>query len=187
MVDESIAVLRARVLSLPADLKAMFAVVDDPELSDELRLTGAAAIFYYLNPANLIPSKEGMLGLADDAIALRCALDEVQRGAPDRAKRLAEHAPEAWAGLEREIELLSGLLGDLWGPVCEAWRAVGLLEWHGKSAKACVSDPEDSAWLYAAVDEALSTRDIDEQAVLREVKKEPLLSKLQQRLATRKR
>ncbi|MBL8718917.1 MAG: DUF1232 domain-containing protein [Myxococcales bacterium] len=187
MMDDAVAALRARVLSLPLDLKAMFAVVDDQELPDELRLTGAAAIFYYLNPANLIPSKDGMLGLADDAIALRCALDEVRRGAPLRAKALADHAPEAWAGLEQEIALLAGLLGDLWAPVCEAWRAVGLLEYRGKSARGCVDDAEDSAWLYAAVEEALSTRDIDEQAVIREIKKEPLLAKLQQRLATRKR
>lgn len=186
-MDDAVAALRARVLSLPADLKAMFAVVDDQDLPDELRLTGAAAIFYYLNPANLIPAKEGMLGLADDAIALRCALDEVRRGAPERAKVLAEHAPEAWADLEREIELFSALLGDQWSAVCEAWRAVGLLELRGKSARGCVDDPDDSAWLYAEVEEALSTRDIDEQAVLREIKKEPLLGKLTQRLATRKR
>ena len=103
MTDSAAAVevLRARVGSIPADLKALFAIVDDPELDDDLRTLGAAAIFYNLNPANLIPAKEGCLGLADDAIAIRCALDEVRRRAPHRADKHAQAAPEAWSDLER--------------------------------------------------------------------------------------
>src|SRR5579864_2795468 len=83
---EAIRVLRSRITSIPADLKALFAIVDDADLPDELRTLAAGAIFYNLNPANLIPEKEGMLGLADDAIAIRCALDEARRAVPDRAK-----------------------------------------------------------------------------------------------------
>jgi hypothetical protein len=60
-------------------------------------------------------------------------------------------------------------------------------EWKGKKAKDCVADPDESAWLYSAVDETISLRDVDDAAVVREVKKEPLLSKLGARLATRKR
>lgn len=182
--SDAIQVLRTRVASIPADLKALFAVVDDPELDDELRTLAAAAIFYNLNPANLIPTKEGALGLADDAIAIRCALDEVRTKSPDRAKKHAESAPEAWENLEHEIELLSGLLGDLWTPLRDTWRTIGMQEWKGKKAKDCVADADESAWLYAAVDETISLRDIDESAVVREVKKEPLLSKLGARLAT---
>lgn len=184
---EAMQVLRARVASIPADLKALFAIVDDAELSDELRTTGAAAIFYNLNPANLIPTKEGALGLADDAIAIRCALDDVRKAAPERAKIHAEADPETWDGLEREMSLLAELLGELWNPLLDAWRSIGMQEWRGKKAVDCVRDPEESAWLYAAVDEAMTLRDIDDAAVVREVKREPLLSKLGARLAVRKR
>jgi hypothetical protein len=186
MSDEAIQVLRSRVLSIPSDLKALFAIVDDADLSDELRTLGASAIFYNLNPANLIPAKEGMLGLADDAIAIRCALDEVRQAEPARAKHYGEAAPETWEGLEHEITLLSGLLGDLWQPLRDAWRSIGMLEWRGKKAANAVANSDDSAWLYAAVEETLALRDIDEHAVAREVRKEPLLGKLAQRLSVRK-
>ena len=184
--DGAIRVLRARILSIPADLKALFSIVDDGDLSDELRTLGAAAIFYNLNPANLIPAKEGALGLADDAIAIRCALDEVRQKVPDAAKRYATAASETWDGLQQEIELLSGLLGDLWQPLHEAWRRIGMGEWRGKKAADCVADANASAWLYAAVEEALALRDVDDAAVIREVRKEPLIAKLQQRLNVRK-
>ncbi len=185
-VDAGTKILRARVLTIPADLKALFSIVDDGDLSDELRQLAAGAIFYNLNPANLIPAKEGALGLADDAIAIRCALDEVRRTAPEQAKKYAATAPETWEGLENEIALLSAMLGDLWAPLADAWRKVGMSEWRGKKAKDCVADADDSAWLYAAVEEALSLRDVDDAEVVREVRKEPLLAKLTQRLAVRK-
>jgi uncharacterized membrane protein YkvA (DUF1232 family) len=184
--QDAIAVLRARVSSIPADLKALFAVVDDPELPDDVRCLGAAAIFYNLNPSNLIPAKEGALGLADDAIAIRCALDEVRQKHPERAKKHADAAPETWDGLEHEIEVLSKFLGDLWQPLRDAWASIGMQEWRGKKAKDCIADPEESAWLYAAVDEEMSMRDIDDSAVIREVQKAPLLAKLQARLGARK-
>jgi len=186
MSDEAIKVLRSRVLSIPSDLKALFAIVDDADLPDELRTLGAAAIFYNLNPANLIPAKEGMLGLADDALAIRCVLDDVRKAEPERAKHYAEAAPETWEGLEQEIAQLSTLLGDLWQPLRDAWRTIGMLEWRGKKAANAVADADDSAWLYAAVEETLALRDIDEAAVTREVRKEPLLTKLAQRLSVRK-
>ena len=185
-VDAAIQVLRARVLTIPADLKALFAIVDDGDLSDELRGLAAGAIFYNLNPANLIPAKEGALGLADDAIAIRCVLDEVRRTVPEQAKKYATAAPETWEGLENEIALLAALLGDLWTPLHEAWRKIGMSEWRGKKAADCVAEADDSAWLYAAVEEALSLRDVDDAEVVREVRKEPLLAKLTQRLGTRK-
>jgi len=186
--QDAIAVVRARVSSIPADLKALFAVVDDPEISDDLRALAAAAIFYNLNPSNLIPytGGVGVIGFADDVIAIRCALEEVRKQNPERAKKHAETAPESWDGLEHEIELISSLLGDLWAPFGEAWRTVGAQEWRGHRAKNCVSDAEQSTWLYEAVEEEMSNRDIDEQAVVREVQKAPLLSKLAARLATRK-
>lgn len=185
--QDAIAVLRARVTSIPADLKALFAVVDDPELSDDLRTLAAAAIFYNLNPSNLIPlTGGGTLGLADDAIAIRCALDEVRKASPERAKKHAEAAPEAWDGLEREIDLIGSMLGELWQPFADAWRSVGMQEWRGHRAAQCVSDAEESTWLYEAVEEEMALRDVDEHAVVREVQKAPLVSKLSARLATRK-
>lgn len=186
MSDEAIRVLRSRVLSIGSDLKALFAIVDDADLTDELRTLASAAIFYNLNPANLIPEKEGMLGLADDAIAIRCALDDVRKAVPDRAKAYALTSPETWDGLEHEIELLAGLLGDHWQPLRDAWRTIGMLEWRGKKAANAVATADDSAWLYAAVEEALAMRDVDEAAVVREVRKDPLLAKLAQRLSVRK-
>lgn len=183
---EAMDVLRARVRSIGPDLKALFAIVDDPELDDDLRTLGAAAIFYNLNPANLIPAKEGVLGLADDAIAIRCALLEVRQRAPDRAAKHADAAPETWSNLEHEVALLSELLGPLWDALRDAWRSVGMLEWRGKRAADAVADPEDSAWLYAAVDEALSLRDVDDSAVVREIKRDVLLAKLSSRLSVRK-
>lgn len=186
--QDAIAVIRARVSSIPADLKALFAIVDDPELTDDLRALAAAAIFYNLNPSNLLPHNAGgALGFADDVIAIRCALDEVRKQNPERAKKHAEAAPESWEGLEHEIEIISKLLGDLWAPFGDAWRTVGAQEWRGHRAKNCVSDAEESTWLYEAVDEEMSNRDVDDQAVVRDVQKAPLIAKLSARLATRKR
>lgn len=184
--DAAIQVLRSRVQTIGTDLKALFAIVDDGDLNDELRALAAGAIFYNLNPANLIPAKEGALGLADDAIAIRCVLAEVKKREPNAAKRYADAAPDTWADLDREIQLLSSLLGELWNPLHDAWRKIGMMEWRGKKALGCVSDPDESAWLYAAVDEALSNRDVGDAEVVREVRKEPLLAKLGQRLAVRK-
>ena len=183
---DAIQVLRTRVMTIGTDLKALFAIVDDGDLEDELRTLAAGAIFYNLNPANLIPAKEGALGLADDAIAIRCVLAEVKKNKPDAAKKYANAAPDTWENLDKEIALLSDLLGELWTPLHEAWRKIGMSEWRGKKATGCVSDPDESAWLYAAVEEALSNRDIDDAEVLREVRKEPLLTKLGLRLAVRK-
>lgn len=185
---DAIAVIRARVSSIPADLKALFAVLDDPELADDLRGLAASAIFYNLNPSNLLPHNAGgVLGFADDVLAIRCALDEVRTRSPERARKHAEAAPESWEGLEGEIAVLSALLGDLWAPFCEAWRTIGAQEWRGHRAQHCVSDADESTWLYEAVEEEMSNRDIDEQAVVREIQKAPLLAKLSARLATRKR
>ena len=68
----------------------------------------------------------------------------------------------------------------------DAWRTIGMLEWRGKKAANAVATADDSAWLYAAVEEALAMRDVDEAAVVREVRKDPLLAKLAQRLSVRK-
>ena len=184
--EVAIQVLRMRVLSIGADLKALFAIVDDGDLADDLRALAAGAIFYNLNPANLIPAKEGALGLADDAIAIRCALAEVKKREPVHAKKYADAAPDTWEGLDREIELFSELLGDLWSPLHEAWRKVGMSEWRGKKAADCVANADESSWLYAAVEEALSNRDVGDAEVVREVRREPLLAKLGLRLNVRK-
>jgi uncharacterized membrane protein YkvA (DUF1232 family) len=184
---EAVRMLRARVGSLPSDLKALFAIIDDADCSEELRTLAAAAVFYSLSPAGLIPAKEGALALADQAIVVRCALDEVRRGAPDRTKVHADADPDTWAGLEHEIELLGGLLGDVWPAVRDGWRAIGMQGLRGKTPKQVAADPEVSTWLYAMVDEAVALRDIDEQAIIREIHKEPLVAKLSARLSNRKR
>ena len=103
-------IAEAWLSSLQQDIKEFVRVVcDDPELDEALRDRVHGAVFYALVPGDVIPDSIGVLGYLDDALALRIALDEVRREAPDRFEAWRDRIPEM---IESAGEALATFRGE---------------------------------------------------------------------------
>ena len=139
--------------SLQQDIKEFVRVVcDDPELDESLRDRVHGAVFYALVPGDVIPDSVGVVGYLDDALALRIALDEVHREAPDRFESWRDRIPEL---VESAGEDLATFRESLDEETYEAFRqrvfAIEKVEFKGRRASEVAKGTVDPGWLAAEV------------------------------------
>ncbi|MBC7174059.1 MAG: hypothetical protein H5U40_16575 [Polyangiaceae bacterium] len=159
------------VISLPHDLKAMLRVVEDAEVSDDLRVAAAGAVLHVLSAGNAIPGVRGVLQRVGDALLLRLVLDRLRRDDSESFERHREDSPELLDPLEEQLEAARGYLGDRLAVLERFADGFPKLTVQGHSANECVADPESMNWLYGAVLEAIVDRfEFDEDDVARELK-----------------
>lgn len=142
-------IAEAWLSSLQQDIKEFVRVVcDDPELEETLRDRVHGAVFYALVPGDVIPDSVGVLGYLDDALALRVALDEVRRDAPERFEAYRDRIPEL---VESTGEALATFRASLDEETYEAFRqrvfALEKVEFKGRRASEVAQGKVDPGWL----------------------------------------
>ncbi|MCC7536104.1 MAG: hypothetical protein IT379_07820 [Deltaproteobacteria bacterium] len=176
------------VASYGRDLKDSFFVVDDGELDEDMRVLGAGAIFYGLAAGDLLPDTLGPLGIIDDVLVLRIALERICAHNPERAKVYAKERPELFGSMAADLATARSFLGELFELFDERVDTCRAIEFKGKTPANCVSDPEDSRWLYDEVMEAQLHMPSDEEDIARHMRKiDTVMPRLRQRLAQKKR
>ena len=68
------------------DLKILFEMLDDAELSEHARTRAAGAMLYLLAPGDLIPDTFGLLGHVDDSLVLRMVMAVTLSEASERVE-----------------------------------------------------------------------------------------------------
>jgi len=158
------------ILSLPQDLKAVLRMVDDQEFDDESRVAAAGALLHVLSASNAIPGLRGMLAYVDDVLVLRIVLERMGVRSPEAMARHREESPELLGPLEEHLGATREYLGELASVLEKAADGVSKLSHEGKTAPACVSDPETGTWLYDEIQTAIVDMDFDPDDVARVTK-----------------
>lgn len=184
------AIAESWLSSLQQDIKEFVRVVcDDPELDEKLRDRVHGAVFYALVPGDVIPDSIGVLGYLDDALALRIALDEVRREAPDRFEALRDRIPEL---VESAGDDLATFRESLDEETYEAFRqrvfAIEKVEFKGRRASEVAQGKVDPGWLAAEISVLALKLDFKPAAVRAAVKRvDSALQTFHQRLQTPRR
>jgi uncharacterized membrane protein YkvA (DUF1232 family) len=106
--------VRGWLVALPHDLKVAFEAMDDENLPRSARELAIGAIIYVVSPHDVIGDRgDGVVGYTDDALLLRLALLEVVAASGDDGKAFRERFPEVFNGIEDDLKLCGGVLGDL--------------------------------------------------------------------------
>lgn len=175
------------VASYGRDLKDSFFVVDDGELDEDMRILGAGAIFYGLAAGDLLPDTLGPLGLVDDVLVLRIALERICAANPERAKVYATERPELFENLAADLATARAFLGELFELFDERVDTCRAIEFKGKTPAICVTDADDNRWLYDEVMEAQLHMPSDDDEIARHMRKiDTVMPRLKQRLAQKK-
>ena len=175
--------------SFQQDLKDFVHVVcDDQDLDDELREYAAAAVLYTLAPGDVIPDSMGVMGYLDDALALRIALDEVHREAPDRFESWRDRIPEL---VESAGDDLATFRESLDEETYQAFRqrvfAIEKVEFKGRRASEVAQGLVDPGWLAAEVSVLALKLDFKPAAIRAAVKRvDSALQMFHQRLQPRR-
>lgn len=184
------AIAEAWLSTLQQDIKEFVRVVcDDPELEETLRDRVHGAVFYALVPGDVIPDSIGVLGYLDDALALRIALDEVRREAPDRFEAMRARIPEL---VESAGDDLATFRESLDEETYEAFRqrvfAIEKVEFKGRRASEVAQGKVDPGWLAAEISVLALKLDFKPAAVRAAVKRvDSALQTFHQRLLTPRR
>ncbi len=160
------------ISEIPQDVKILFEMLDDAELSESARTQTAGALLYLLAPGDLIPDTFGLLGHADDSLVFRMIMAANVRGAPqERAEHYRGRYPEVFDTLDEDLATAVGFLGEMY-PWMEQWLdKLDKVEFKGKRAPAIIADVEEGTWLYDEVNEALLDVDFDEDDLRRELRR----------------
>jgi uncharacterized membrane protein YkvA (DUF1232 family) len=183
------AIAEAWLSNLQQDIKEFVRVVcDDPELEESLRDRVHGAVFYALVPGDVIPDSIGVLGYLDDALALRVALDEVRREAPDRFDSYRERIPEL---VESTGEALAVFRESLDEETYESFRQrvfeIEKVEFKGRRASEVAQGKVDAGWLAAEVSVLALKLDFKPAAVRAAVKRvDSAIQTFHQRLQSRR-
>ena len=183
------AVAESWLTSLQQDIKEFVRVVcDDPELDEPLRDRVHGAVFYALVPGDVIPDSIGVLGYLDDALALRIALDEVRREAPERFEAWRDRIPEMIESAGDDLAIFREALDEA---TYEAFRqrviAIEKVEFKGRRASEVARGKVDAGWLAAEVSVLALKLDFKPAAVRAAVKRvDSALQTFHQRLQPRR-
>jgi len=71
--------IRHHIISLPYDMKVLFEVLSDENLTFEARQLAASAVIHCISPSDPFSDPTGMLGFVDDTILLRLTLNRLQK------------------------------------------------------------------------------------------------------------
>lgn len=152
----------------------MLRIVEDPDVDDESRVSGAGALLHVLSTSNDIPGLRGVLAYVDDVLVLRLVLERMEQASPDAMKKHREEFPELLEPLAEQLRVAREYLGERVGMLEKATDGVAKLSHHGHPARHCVFDRDGSDWLYETIHEALvDALEFDEDEVARAVKTLP--------------
>jgi len=183
------AIAESWLSTLQQDIKEFVRVVcDDPELDESLRNRVHGAVFYALVPGDVIPDSMGVMGYLDDALALRVALDEVRREAPDRFESWRDRIPEL---VESAGDDLATFRESLDEETYQAFRqrvfAIEKVEFKGRRASEVAQGAVDPGWLAAEVSVLALKLDFKSAAIRAAVKRvDSALQMFHQRLQPRR-
>ena len=153
------------------DLKILFEMLDDAELSEHARTRAAGAMLYLLAPGDLIPDTFGLLGHVDDSLVLRMVMAVTLSEASERVEHYHRRYPEVFDTLDQDLAVAAGYLGDCY-PWLEEWlEKLEKLEYKGKRPSIIVQDVEEGVWLYDEINEALLDVDFDDNEINREMRR----------------
>lgn len=137
------------LVSLPHDLKIAYEAMDDENLPRSSREIAVGAIMYVVSPNDFVSDRnEAVASFADDALLLRLALRAVVADGGEDGGAFASRFPEIFEGLEADLEICRGILGELM-PWLET--KVGALRnqtYKGKKIKPFLEDDEAREELY---------------------------------------
>lgn len=142
-------VIRGWLCTLPHDLKVAFEAMDDENLSRSARELAVGAIIYVVSPNDFVADRnDAVVSFADDALILRMALAEIVGAGGDDAAAMRARMDEQFAGVDAELTLCKGVMGDLYGWL--AGKVAGLrgLEYKGKKVAAYLDDDEARELLF---------------------------------------
>lgn len=106
--------MRGWLVALPHDLKVAFDAMDDENLPRAARELAVGAIIYVVSPHDVIGDRNDQVAsFTDDALLLRLALLEVVAQSAEDGKAFRERFPDVFEGIEDDLKLCSGVLGDL--------------------------------------------------------------------------
>jgi uncharacterized membrane protein YkvA (DUF1232 family) len=162
--------VREGLVLLPQHVKLLLRVYDDPDVPESGRVLASGSLVHWLSAANTIPGVRGILAYVDDLLIMRLALARLGALAPEALARHRDDSPEVLDGLDAQVELIRGQLGGAIGVFETALDRIGDLKHMGRTATECVVDAEAGTMLYEEVQAALVNLDLEETAVVRELK-----------------
>lgn len=106
--------VRGWLVALPHDLKVAFDAMDDENLPRAAREIAVGAIIYVVSPRDVVGDRnDQIVSFTDDALLLRLALLEVVAQSAEDGTAFRDRFPEVFDGIEDDLRLCSGVLGDL--------------------------------------------------------------------------
>ena len=175
-------IVRAGLVALPQQLKAVLRLMDDPTVPDECRAVAAGAVLHVLNGSNTIPGlRGGVLSYVDDVLVLKLACGRIGTSAPDAMAQHRTDLPELFGRLDEEVTVIREHLGPGIAVLDKVVERLAQQKHHGRSAVQCVADEEAGTMLYDEVTAVLVDIDLEEEAVARALKQlDPVLDGLRQ-------
>ncbi len=156
------------VIGLPRDLKSALRIVEDPEVDDESRIALAGALLHVISMETAIPGVRGVLQHVGSVIVLRLTLEDAVKRSPEP---MGAHTAEFFPNLEEELQVARAFLGEGISLLEAVVTSLPAMNHQGHEPKECVTDVDDSKWLYDTVHVTLVTKlEIDEDDVAREIK-----------------
>ncbi|MBW2735067.1 MAG: DUF1232 domain-containing protein [Deltaproteobacteria bacterium] len=140
--------MRELLVMLPYDLKVLFAVMTDANLSLEARQLATGAVIYCLSPSDPIPDSMGVVGFADDVVVVRLSLARLQEMSEEGFSDYPTRFGEQFAPLDDDITLLREYLGESVGWVDDRLGRLHEMKYKGQTVTTYVSDEEMGQRLY---------------------------------------
>lgn len=182
--DRFLEVMSGYLVALPHDLKVLLQAASEENLERPARELATGTILYILAPNDAVPADHPHLAFVDDAILLRLALDAVAKSGGEGAADFQSRFPEYYDGLREELDVLREYLGA----ECYDWLGRKLQTVHkgvykGKNVAKYLDDAEANEFLYEESLVFATEYLIDEEAVSRMKRAEPIRQHLHRRMA----
>lgn len=169
--------LRGLLVNLPYDLKVLFEATTDEQLPIEARELAAGAVIYCLSPADPIPDHSGLVGFADEVIAVRLVFKQLLELGGDGASDYPDRFPEQFGSLDDDLALFRSYLGPAmdWLEQRITLEKIREVRYKGKSVRQYADEQEPRQMLYEDGLEFTSEYEIDDDAVQRLASAKPVL------------
>lgn len=169
--------LRMLLVNLPYDMKVLFEATTDEELPVEARELAAGAVIYCLSPADPIPDHSGLVGFADDAIAVRLVLKQLLEVGGEGISDYPDRFPDQFERLDDDLRLIRDYLGEQmdWLEHRVSLERIREVKYKGKTVGQYADEEEPRQMLYEDGLEFTSEYEIDDDAVQRLASAKPVL------------
>jgi uncharacterized membrane protein YkvA (DUF1232 family) len=139
--------VRSWLVSLPHDLKIAFDAMDDENLPRQVRELATAVAIYIVSPHDAVAGNDPVINFADDALLLRLALHK-GIGAGEDEQTFKDRYPELFDSLEDNLELCTGVMGDLMTWLDGKVSALKTTNYKGKKLATYLDNDENRETLF---------------------------------------